>query len=89
MGCSISSDDAYMDAQLEKAAQNAHRNFKFLLLGAGEAGKSTFVKQAKFVFQGDIPESEKYLYSRSIKKNTLDCIIVLLLRCIRVVLTHL
>jgi GTPase SAR1 family protein len=64
-----------VDDQIKRAEMEAALSFKFLLLGAGEAGKSTFVKQAKFVFNGDIPDSEKYLYARTIKKNAMDCML--------------
>ncbi len=53
MGCSSSKEQELsdVDARLQRSQKEAAFNFKFLLLGAGEAGKSTFVKQAKFVFQ--------------------------------------
>jgi hypothetical protein len=46
---------AEVDRQLKEAEELASRNYKILLLGAGEAGKSTVVKQIKMIYKAMTP----------------------------------
>ncbi len=46
---------AEVDRQLREAEEVASRNYKILLLGAGESGKSTVVKQIKMIYKVLIP----------------------------------
>lgn len=50
------------------------KEIKVLLLGSGESGKSTFVKQMKILFQDGYTEQELYEYKPFVYKNTLECI---------------
>ncbi|XP_070299184.1 guanine nucleotide-binding protein G(i) subunit alpha-1-like isoform X2 [Salvelinus sp. IW2-2015] len=56
MGCTLSTDDKQaqerskmIDRNLRDDGEKAAREVKLLLLGAGESGKSTIVKQMKFI----------------------------------------
>lgn len=65
---------AEVDRMLAEAEEAASRNYKMLLLGAGESGKSTVVKQIKMIYKGGIPEKEKHEYAINIKRNCIECI---------------
>ncbi|ODV91873.1 hypothetical protein CANCADRAFT_42505 [Tortispora caseinolytica NRRL Y-17796] len=47
--------------------------YKVLLLGTGESGKSTILKQMKILHQHGYSQEERALYRPSIFKNVLDC----------------
>ncbi|CAN3365543.1 guanine nucleotide-binding protein alpha-2 subunit [Diutina catenulata] len=47
---------------------------KVLLLGSGESGKSTIVKQMKIIHQGGYTREESMEYRPFVFKNVLDCI---------------
>jgi GTPase SAR1 family protein len=49
-----------------------------LLLGAGEAGKSTVVKQVKLIHKGQISQAEKDDYVAAIRSNCVECMSTLL-----------
>lgn len=72
----IEHDDqtAEVDRMLAEAEEAASRNYKMLLLGAGESGKSTVVKQIKMIYKGGIPEKEKHEYCINIRRNCIECI---------------
>jgi len=65
---------AEVDRQLKEAEELASRNYKILLLGAGEAGKSTVVKQIKMIYKGGIPQQERNEYKVNIRRNCIECI---------------
>ncbi|ODV63830.1 guanine nucleotide-binding protein subunit alpha [Ascoidea rubescens DSM 1968] len=46
---------------------------KVLLLGSGESGKSTVIKQMKIIHQGGYSAKELYDYKPFVYKNLLDC----------------
>lgn len=48
--------------------------FKVLLLGSGESGKSTIVKQMKIIHQNGYSDQELYMFRITILKNLLDSI---------------
>eukprot|EP01098_Paradermamoeba_levis_P004159 TRINITY_DN1805_c0_g1_i1.p1 TRINITY_DN1805_c0_g1~~TRINITY_DN1805_c0_g1_i1.p1 ORF type:complete len:335 (+),score=94.35 TRINITY_DN1805_c0_g1_i1:3-1007(+) len=48
-------------------------DYKVLLLGAGESGKSTVVKQLKSVYKVELDKEELELIATSIHNNTLTC----------------
>ncbi|WFD28587.1 Guanine nucleotide-binding protein alpha-2 subunit [Malassezia nana] len=48
--------------------------FKVLLLGSGESGKSTIVKQMKIIHQDGYSEQELFMFRITILKNLLDSI---------------
>lgn len=64
---------AEVDRMLREAEEAAGRNYKMLLLGAGESGKSTVVKQIKMIYKGGIPEKEKHEYAVNIRRNCIEC----------------
>jgi len=47
--------------------------FKILLLGAGESGKSTIVKQLKIIHKYKIEQKEKKQVAQGLHQNVLDC----------------
>lgn len=55
--------------------------FKVLLLGAGESGKSTIVKQLKLIHKKSIAEEEKIQVAQSLHMNVIDCMKSLISAC--------
>jgi GTPase SAR1 family protein len=55
-------------------------NLKLLLLGAGESGKSTVVKQIKLIYKagGGVSAREKQDIAAAIRRNAIECMQVLL-----------
>lgn len=54
--------------------QTSDKEVKVLLLGSGESGKSTIVKQMKILHKNGFSESEAYEYKPFVYKNVLDCV---------------
>eukprot|EP00301_Raphidiophrys_heterophryoidea_P026106 c8926_g1_i3.p1 GENE.c8926_g1_i3~~c8926_g1_i3.p1 ORF type:complete len:355 (+),score=99.04 c8926_g1_i3:45-1109(+) len=54
------------------------RSRKLLLLGAGESGKSTFLKQMRLIYLGSYSEAEKIGYVKIIHSNIIDTMQTLL-----------
>ncbi|WPK25762.1 hypothetical protein PUMCH_003090 [Australozyma saopauloensis] len=54
--------------------QTNEKDVKILLLGSGESGKSTIVKQMKILHKDGFSEAEAYDYKPFVYKNVLDCI---------------
>lgn len=46
---------------------------KILLLGSGESGKSTILKQMKIIHQNGYSQEEMLMYKTTVYKNLLDC----------------
>ncbi|GAA5823634.1 hypothetical protein JCM3770_000704 [Rhodotorula araucariae] len=61
-----------IDRQLEDDAKKLRRECKILLLGSGESGKSTIVKQMKLIYQHGYTRDEMLLFRLTIHKNILD-----------------
>ncbi|BGP36808.1 Guanine nucleotide-binding protein alpha-2 subunit [Rhodotorula kratochvilovae] len=61
-----------IDRQLEDDAKKLRRECKILLLGSGESGKSTIVKQMKLIYQHGYTRDEMLLFRLTIHKNVLD-----------------
>ena len=86
MGCSCSiakQDEAIskeIDNQLMKERNLAKDQFKLLLLGAGEGGKSTIVKQMKIIHGSGYSTAERAHYRPIVHLNTLEslCAITML-----------
>lgn len=55
--------------------------FKILLLGAGESGKSTIVKQMRLIHKKKIDDKELQLVGNSLHQNVVDCLKALLNAC--------
>ncbi|EMC96371.1 hypothetical protein BAUCODRAFT_70713 [Baudoinia panamericana UAMH 10762] len=62
-----------IDRTLEEDSKKLRRECKILLLGSGESGKSTIVKQMKIIHQNGYTRDELALYRHTIYKNLIDC----------------
>lgn len=54
--------------------QTLEKELKILLLGSGESGKSTIVKQMKILHKNGFTDAEAYEYKPFVYKNVLDCV---------------
>ncbi|PWN25359.1 putative guanine nucleotide-binding protein alpha-1 subunit [Jaminaea rosea] len=85
MGCGPSKEDRELaarneeiEAQLKKDRIAARNEIKMLLLGAGESGKSTILKQLKLINHGAYSVEERLSYKEIIYSNTLQSMRVVL-----------
>lgn len=84
MGCVNSTDrSAYhrskaIDEQLKADGEKAAREVKLLLLGAGESGKSTIVKQMKIIHETGYSEEEKKAYKPVVYSNTIQSMMAII-----------
>jgi len=62
-----------VDLDLLQQEIDALFKFKILLLGAGESGKSTIVKQLKLIHKHKIEQKEKKVVAQGLHQNVLDC----------------
>ncbi|CAD6501234.1 BgTH12-01487 [Blumeria graminis f. sp. triticale] len=62
-----------IDRSLEVDSKRLRRECKILLLGSGESGKSTIVKQMKIIHQNGYTVDELALYRMTVYKNLIDC----------------
>lgn len=62
-----------IDRKLEEDSRRLRRECKILLLGSGESGKSTIVKQMKIIHQNGYSVEELALYRLTVYKNLMDC----------------
>ncbi|BFZ61509.1 Guanine nucleotide-binding protein alpha-2 subunit [Saitoella coloradoensis] len=62
-----------IDKQLEEDARKLRKECKILLLGSGESGKSTIVKQMKIIHQNGFSQTELLFYRPQVYRNLLDC----------------
>ncbi|KAI9739147.1 MAG: Guanine nucleotide-binding protein alpha-2 subunit [Cirrosporium novae-zelandiae] len=63
-----------IDRKLEEDSRRLRRECKILLLGSGESGKSTIVKQMKIIHQNGYSVDELSLYRLTVYKNLLECV---------------
>ncbi|KAL2006411.1 hypothetical protein VTN00DRAFT_9079 [Thermoascus crustaceus] len=63
-----------IDRKLEEDSRRLRRECKILLLGSGESGKSTIVKQMKIIHQNGYSVEELKLYRLTVYKNLMDCV---------------
>ncbi|KAK0541721.1 Guanine nucleotide-binding protein alpha-2 subunit, partial [Tilletia horrida] len=61
-----------IDKQLEDDRNRFKKECKILLLGSGESGKSTIVKQMKIIHQNGYSAEELMQYRLTVIKNTVD-----------------
>jgi len=61
-----------IDRQIEEDSRKYRKECKILLLGSGESGKSTIVKQMKIIHQNGYTRDELMLFRLTIYKNVLD-----------------
>jgi len=85
MGCGASKEDSgareqneRIEAQLKKDKMMLRNEIKMLLLGAGESGKSTILKQMRLIHQGSYSEEERESYKEIIYSNTVQSMHVIL-----------
>ncbi|CAL8338181.1 unnamed protein product [Merluccius merluccius] len=78
MGCTLSSEEKaaaersrMIDKNLREDGDKAAREVKLLLLGAGESGKSTIVKQMKIIHEDGYSEDECKQYRAVVYSNTI------------------
>lgn len=79
MGCNVSSEDDsgkvrndQIDGQLNRDRSRLRNEIKILLLGAGESGKSTILKQMKLIHEGGYSEDERFSFKEIIYSNTIQ-----------------
>ncbi|XP_072308801.1 guanine nucleotide-binding protein G(i) subunit alpha-2-like [Eucyclogobius newberryi] len=85
MGCTVSQEDKaaaerskMIDKNLREDGEKAAREVKLLLLGAGESGKSTIVKQMKIIHEDGYSEDECKQYKAVVYSNTIQSIVTIL-----------
>jgi len=62
-----------VDQQLLEERMQSLYTFKILILGAGESGKSTVVKQLKLVHNSKIPQAQLVEDGNNLHQNIVDC----------------
>ena len=67
-----------VDLELAALEAQEENNFKILLLGAGESGKSTVVKQIKLIYKGGVSKKEREEYASAIRRNCIESMQTLL-----------
>ncbi|WVR07038.1 hypothetical protein IAU60_004077 [Kwoniella sp. DSM 27419] len=85
MGCAQSTEDtaakarsAEIDEQLKRDRANLRNEIKMLLLGAGESGKSTVLKQMRLIYNKPYDAEERDSYREIVYSNTVQSMRVLL-----------
>ncbi|KAJ1795941.1 guanine nucleotide-binding protein subunit alpha [Coemansia sp. RSA 2399] len=85
MGCGASKEileekrnNDEIDNQLRRERMNLRNEVKMLLLGAGESGKSTIIKQMKLIHDGGYSQEERESFKEVIFSNTIQSMRVLL-----------
>ncbi|XP_074646783.1 guanine nucleotide-binding protein G(i) subunit alpha [Tubulanus polymorphus] len=85
MGCAVSSEDRIaierskqIDKTLREDGEKAAREVKLLLLGAGESGKSTIVKQMKIIHEKGYSKDECLQYRPVVYSNTIQSMIAII-----------
>lgn len=67
-----------IDADLKREAQRSSKEVKLLLLGAGESGKSTIVRQIKFIHDSYLTKAECLQYRTVVHNNTIQSLIAII-----------
>ncbi|XP_046852674.1 guanine nucleotide-binding protein G(i) subunit alpha [Xenia sp. Carnegie-2017] len=85
MGCTLSAEDKaaverskMIDKNLRADGEKAAREVKLLLLGAGESGKSTIVKQMKIIHESGYSQDECLQYKQVVYSNTIQSMIAII-----------
>ncbi|EDO49692.1 predicted protein [Nematostella vectensis] len=85
MGCTLSAEDKaaaerskMIDKNLRADGERAAREVKLLLLGAGESGKSTIVKQMKIIHEHGYSKEECTQYKQVVYSNTIQSMIAII-----------
>lgn len=66
-----------LDRKIRQDGEQAAREVKLLLLGAGESGKSTIVKQMKIIHENGYTEDDCKQYKAVVYSNTIQSIIAI------------
>ena len=84
MACWLSDDEReavrrsrQIDRQLAQEKKNLRQEIKILLLGAGESGKSTFIKQMRIIHGEDYSEQDRLDFRSVIYHNILKGVKIL------------
>lgn len=67
-----------IDAGLKRDGQRASKEVKLLLLGAGESGKSTIIKQIKMIHNSHLSKDECLEYKQVVHNNTIQSLIAII-----------
>ncbi|CAO3656640.1 unnamed protein product [Mucor fragilis] len=67
-----------IDTQIKQAKADSQREIKLLLLGAGESGKSTVLKQIKLIHYGGYSQEERDEFKEIVYSNTVQSMRVIL-----------
>jgi guanine nucleotide-binding protein subunit alpha len=85
MGCGMSTEDKAgkqrneeIENQLKKDRMQLRNEIKMLLLGAGESGKSTILKQMKLIHEGGYSPDERESFKEIVYSNTVQSMRVIL-----------
>ncbi|KAH7710196.1 guanine nucleotide-binding protein G(i) subunit alpha-1 [Aphelenchoides avenae] len=84
MGCIFSAEEnakarsRAIDEQLKADHDQAQREVKLLLLGAGESGKSTIVKQMKIIHETGFSDEERRAFRPVVYSNTIQSMTAIL-----------
>ena len=65
---------AEIDKHISEVSRNEFREYKLLLLGSGESGKTTIVKQMKIIHQNGYSKQELYMFRLTVIKNLIDSV---------------
>ncbi|XP_015704679.1 guanine nucleotide-binding protein subunit alpha-14 isoform X1 [Coturnix japonica] len=75
-GCCLSADEkesqrisAEIERQLRRDKRDARRELKLLLLGTGESGKSTFIKQMRIIHGSGYTEEDRKGFTKLVYQN--------------------
>ncbi|CAJ1068437.1 guanine nucleotide-binding protein subunit alpha-14 [Xyrichtys novacula] len=75
-GCCVSAEEREnqriseeIEKQLRKDKKDSRRELKLLLLGTGESGKSTFIKQMRIIHGGGYTDEDKRSYAKLVYQN--------------------
>ncbi|AWP15448.1 putative guanine nucleotide-binding protein subunit alpha-14-like [Scophthalmus maximus] len=63
-----------IERQLRRDKRDSHREFKLLLLGTGESGKSTFIKQMRIIHGRGYTEDDRRGFTRLVFQNIVTAI---------------
>ncbi|KAL8964006.1 MAG: hypothetical protein Q9183_004779, partial [Haloplaca sp. 2 TL-2023] len=79
MGCGMSTEEKEgkqrneeIENQLKRDKLSQRSEIKMLLLGAGESGKSTILKQMKLIHEGSYSLAERESFKEIIYSNTVQ-----------------
>nr|BAA93637.1 G protein a subunit o class [Octopus vulgaris] len=85
MGCTMSAEERLalerskaIEKNLKEDGIQAAKDIKLLLLGAGESGKSTIVKQMKIIHEGGFTSEDNKQYKPVVYSNTIQSLVAII-----------